>query len=288
MTMGGLLVDLEADRSPNSTQSFTNNHGSTLDSPHPHDEQYYDFNSGSSYTTGTIPCPIAGRERSERMLLKPQSRSLKRQRISVISPSFQSHDQAAQSSRSLQGEANTIWNRETKPSSLRDFQFSDRQNILGPVVSQVENCDMGYGRKSGSGEVKINLSPCHICHQRPRVKSDLDSYADCQGCGARTCYICMRECLGSATYAAHHIEGDFNGNHNIDDAEMSFGLEASLMDLGDGIGHQNEHDGDGITEHQKGDKLTGQHRGMVCSRCARECGADGDVQCNGCLGLGWG
>lgn len=40
------------------------------------------------------------------------------------------------------------------------------------------------------------LNPCHICHRKPTVKSDLDSYADCEGCGNRTCYICIRECLG--------------------------------------------------------------------------------------------
>ncbi|OLN88681.1 hypothetical protein CCHL11_01717 [Colletotrichum chlorophyti] len=33
-----------------------------------------------------------------------------------------------------------------------------------------------------------SLSPCHICHRRPTKKTDLDSFADCQGCGQRTCF----------------------------------------------------------------------------------------------------
>src|SRR5579871_5192327 len=35
----------------------------------------------------------------------------------------------------------------------------------------------------------VDLSPCHICHQKPKVRTDLDSYGDCEGCGKRTCFI---------------------------------------------------------------------------------------------------
>ncbi|KAH6853850.1 hypothetical protein B0I37DRAFT_17071 [Chaetomium sp. MPI-CAGE-AT-0009] len=41
-----------------------------------------------------------------------------------------------------------------------------------------------------------SMSRCHICSRKPNKKSDLDSFADCQGCGQRTCYVCIRECLG--------------------------------------------------------------------------------------------
>lgn len=40
-----------------------------------------------------------------------------------------------------------------------------------------------------------SLCPCHICHRRPTTRSLLDAYADCNLCGSRTCYICLRECL---------------------------------------------------------------------------------------------
>ena len=40
------------------------------------------------------------------------------------------------------------------------------------------------------------LDPCHICHRKPTKKSDLDSFADCMGCGQRTCFVCIRQCQG--------------------------------------------------------------------------------------------
>ncbi|KJZ78339.1 hypothetical protein HIM_02377 [Hirsutella minnesotensis 3608] len=40
------------------------------------------------------------------------------------------------------------------------------------------------------------LAPCHICHRKPTKKSDLDSFAGCEGCGRRTCFVCIRECHG--------------------------------------------------------------------------------------------
>ncbi|KAE8332353.1 hypothetical protein BDV39DRAFT_166959 [Aspergillus sergii] len=38
------------------------------------------------------------------------------------------------------------------------------------------------------------LRPCHICHRRPTTKEVLDAYADCDLCGERSCYICLRHC----------------------------------------------------------------------------------------------
>lgn len=38
------------------------------------------------------------------------------------------------------------------------------------------------------------LRPCHICWRRPTTRAVLDGYADCEACGSRTCYICLREC----------------------------------------------------------------------------------------------
>jgi hypothetical protein len=43
---------------------------------------------------------------------------------------------------------------------------------------------------------EIALQPCHICHKKPKQKTDLDSYTTCKKCGERTCYICIRECQG--------------------------------------------------------------------------------------------
>ncbi|KAL1994685.1 hypothetical protein VTN49DRAFT_2155 [Thermomyces lanuginosus] len=38
------------------------------------------------------------------------------------------------------------------------------------------------------------LRPCHVCHRRPTTRAMLDAYADCELCGERACYICLREC----------------------------------------------------------------------------------------------
>ncbi|OJI89242.1 hypothetical protein ABZX51_010211 [Aspergillus tubingensis] len=38
------------------------------------------------------------------------------------------------------------------------------------------------------------LRPCHICHRRPTTREYVDAYADCDLCGGRSCYICLRHC----------------------------------------------------------------------------------------------
>lgn len=44
---------------------------------------------------------------------------------------------------------------------------------------------------------KLLLRPCHVCHRKPSTKVMLDAYADCDLCGQRSCYICLRECNAS-------------------------------------------------------------------------------------------
>ncbi|ODM15945.1 hypothetical protein SI65_08786 [Aspergillus cristatus] len=39
-----------------------------------------------------------------------------------------------------------------------------------------------------------SLRPCHICYRRPTTRELLDAYADCDLCGERACYICLRQC----------------------------------------------------------------------------------------------
>jgi hypothetical protein len=41
------------------------------------------------------------------------------------------------------------------------------------------------------------LAPCHLCSSKPRQKTDLERYTDCQLCEKRTCAICIRICHGS-------------------------------------------------------------------------------------------
>ncbi|KAL4983616.1 hypothetical protein BDW68DRAFT_168515 [Aspergillus falconensis] len=38
------------------------------------------------------------------------------------------------------------------------------------------------------------LRPCHICHRRPTTRELVQAYADCELCGQRACFICLRRC----------------------------------------------------------------------------------------------
>ncbi|KAI9171456.1 hypothetical protein HJFPF1_00939 [Paramyrothecium foliicola] len=141
-----------------------------------------------------------------------------------------------------------------------------------------------------------SLLPCHICHRRPTKKSDLDSFADCEGCGERTCFVCIRQCAGwgavevtapveedvlSRSFhmddvddmvATQQQQGDCDTNHNAEErrAKMVGGLERSPS--------HPEND-----RQSKGGWTMGGHRAMVCSRCCVEKGAEGEVACLGCL-----
>jgi hypothetical protein len=133
------------------------------------------------------------------------------------------------------------------------------------------------------------LARCHICHRKPMKKSDLNDYADCQGCGERTCYICIRECSGWQPAGF-----GLDGNRELEDVfEGDMIWEGPGQQHFDGQGQRG--DGavsgmqlyrNGYKNHQRregaGKDVTG-HRQRVCSRCCVEKGADGDVVCLGCL-----
>ncbi|KAK4673010.1 hypothetical protein QC763_108030 [Podospora pseudopauciseta] len=115
------------------------------------------------------------------------------------------------------------------------------------------------------------LTPCHICSRKPTKKSDLDSFADCQGCGQRTCYVCIRECLG------------WSPPSQQPPPPLSLQTEPSFTMI----------DVDSTEEQQPPPPVESGgwttkgggagHRKMVCSRCCVERGQDGDVVCLGCL-----
>ncbi|KAI0505276.1 hypothetical protein F5B22DRAFT_628453 [Xylaria bambusicola] len=123
------------------------------------------------------------------------------------------------------------------------------------------------------------LNPCHICHRKPTKKSDLDSFADCMGCGERACYVCIRACQGWLPT-------------NDGDATREEDLSASftMQDIDDeeSTSHRTERVPDVQKPEQRQKKGEGGwngegHCSVICSRCCVESGGEGDVICLGCL-----
>ncbi|KAA8574099.1 hypothetical protein EYC84_005621 [Monilinia fructicola] len=146
----------------------------------------------------------------------------------------------------------------------------DREELLGEVQMKMNSprhthlhrqkverglSRSGRRRKLGGQEVEqgqagMDLRPCHICRRKPTVKKELDSFANCEGCGKRSCWVCIRECLGGWGNQ-RAMEGEDKGSE--DKGEESWAEDGT------------------------------QHRGMVCSRCCVERGTEGEVLCLGCL-----
>ncbi|KAF2099390.1 hypothetical protein NA57DRAFT_55360 [Rhizodiscina lignyota] len=73
-----------------------------------------------------------------------------------------------------------------------------RRKILPPKLHCVVLSEKASGNKAPPRPPSISpvLQPCHICHKAPKLKTDLDAYIDCSRCNERTCYICIRQCVG--------------------------------------------------------------------------------------------
>ncbi|GKT42028.1 uncharacterized protein ColSpa_02209 [Colletotrichum spaethianum] len=173
----------------------------------------------------------------------------------------------------------------TQPNSQRQ-----RRHSKSPPASQhnspvlpVQTDAVGNRPKTPS-----SLSPCHICHRRPTKKSDLDSFADCQGCGLRSCFVCIRECQGWQKDGRPSSGGGDLGN--VEQAPEQGGINLSrscqMDDVDDDRQRQSREDEESKRKGQPKRKdgwAGGGHRQMVCSRCCIEKGAEGDVVCLGCL-----
>ncbi|KAK3383256.1 hypothetical protein B0T24DRAFT_42012 [Lasiosphaeria ovina] len=144
------------------------------------------------------------------------------------------------------------------------------------------------------------MGRCHICFRKPSKKLDLDSFADCQGCGQRTCYVCIRECSGWSP--PHPLAESMLGGGTISetptesfmmpDADFECAVDMGRDNSGREVHHY--HHRPYISQELSSDNPThrrqqgpegwwGGHRQMVCSRCCVERGEDGDVVCLGCL-----
>lgn len=125
--------------------------------------------------------------------------------------------------------------------------------------------------KEPSKPTSALLTPCHICHRKPTKKSDLDSFAECQGCRERTCFVCIRQCPG----------------WNVDDgsvlSEQEILSRSFHMDDIDDLRAQEHTERKQNTDGGRKGWIAGGHRTVVCSRCCIERGVEGDVACLGCL-----
>lgn len=126
------------------------------------------------------------------------------------------------------------------------------------------------------------LAPCHICHRRPTKKSDLDSFADCEGCGERTCFICMRDCVGPVVRAGEG-EGEREEGEPQSRSFCMDDVDGPVVEERDGGGQGDRGDHDGVGNGDGEKWWEGGHRGVVCSRCCVEMGPDGEIACLGCL-----
>lgn len=173
------------------------------------------------------------------------------------------------------------------PSSRHNHARSPSASKLGP-------------RTTTTTTITTNvLAPCHICHRKPTKKTELDSYADCQGCGERTCYVCMRECLGwGMTPRDRHNPNDYEkevlmrdeeinsengqGEENNTGNDHSFNMEDAPpedahIDYDSPRADHRIREGTWVKEGGTG------HRERICSRCCVEEGVEGEVTCLGCL-----
>lgn len=132
-----------------------------------------------------------------------------------------------------------------------------------------------------------SLDCCHICFRKPSKKADLDSYADCQGCGQRTCYVCMRQCPGwTSSFQQHQRTGTGGQGRQTDDIPLASSSPENSFTMLDADA-ETDVDLDETESHKTKPTNTGWHanghREMICGQCCEERGDNGDVVCFGCL-----
>lgn len=164
-------------------------------------------------------------------------------------------------------------NREERPHprSVSPSQRRSKSPASSHAPQQTDNRPTPTRQNTAPSQL---ISRCHICNRKPTKKSDLDSFADCEGCRQRTCYVCIRQCLDWRPKEQRRWSGYGSASFHMQDAdvvevardgeEVRIGSEGKEKEAADGWAR-------------------GGHRPMVCSRCCVEKGKDGDVVCLGCL-----
>lgn len=155
------------------------------------------------------------------------------------------------------------------------FAFDPRVDITGRNGGASSTAQKEAPRTSG----KVDLNPCHICRRKPTVKSELDAFGDCEGCGERTCYICTRKCGGPGMMWKASLKANQNLDENSMVVEDACREGDECIDTGKGDRTEDESTLGKYAGHAGGP----QHRDRICSACCLERGAEGEVWCLGCL-----
>ncbi|KAJ5915279.1 hypothetical protein N7454_011033 [Penicillium verhagenii] len=85
--------------------------------------------------------------------------------------------------------------------------YASNQSAYSPPVSP-RTVPTSYQSTSPSA-----LRPCHICYRRPTTRQVLDAYADCDLCGERACFICLRQCDSPACRGTNGHPGAPDGSN---------------------------------------------------------------------------
>ncbi|KAJ3496436.1 hypothetical protein NLG97_g2653 [Lecanicillium saksenae] len=130
---------------------------------------------------------------------------------------------------------------------------------------------------------KNAAAPCHICHRRPTKKSDLDSFAQCEGCNEQTCFVCIRQCYGRGDMSSVLSEQEaLSRSFHMEDADATASTKDS-HDLDGWSPTQLQQDRPKQTNTSTQNWAACGHRSVVCSGCCVEKGPEGEVVCLGCL-----
>lgn len=181
--------------------------------------------------------------------------------------------------------------RKILPLSKRTKIFTDDHHDSGEV-SHIDQADPSSRRRGTSPQHTSQqqqdpanraprplLTPCHVCHRKPTKKSHLDSFAECQGCGERTCFVCIRQCHGGNAAEddlALSEQEMLSRSFQMDDEPTEPRVFQPMKQ------HHHRDETPAKTSAAIGWHACG-HRSVVCSRCCVERGAEGDVVCLGCL-----
>lgn len=139
-----------------------------------------------------------------------------------------------------------------------------------------------------SSSFKKDLSACHICHRKPQKRSDLDSYSNCEGCGNRTCYICIRECYNWMV-PSKHDNSVLPMTEEQDRDKGTHYRSFEMQDTGSYRDDNDENEQDKPTPNSSNPSLTDwwkrqrHHRTVICSQCCIETEPEGEAMCLACL-----